>query len=78
MFKPLSWQKSSFSGGGSGGDDCVELALPTTSPASIHLRESDTPTTVLTTNRSALHALLTTLKNGTHLPVWFDSRIARS
>ncbi|MDF3143017.1 MULTISPECIES: DUF397 domain-containing protein [unclassified Streptomyces] len=63
----LTWQKSSFSGG-STGDSCVELALPTASPTSIHLRESDTPTTVLTTTPTALHALLTTLKNGNGLP----------
>ncbi|PAZ15903.1 DUF397 domain-containing protein [Streptomyces sp. SA15] len=67
MTKPLTWQKSSFSGGGTG-DSCVELAHPTTSPTSIHLRESDTPTTVLTTNRTAVHALLATLKNGNALP----------
>ncbi|GCB48858.1 DUF397 domain-containing protein [Streptomyces sp. NL15-2K] len=67
MSPDLTWQKSSFSGGGDG-DNCVELALPTPSPTSIHLRESDTPTTVLTTNRTALHALLAALKNGNDLP----------
>ncbi|MDO0933614.1 DUF397 domain-containing protein [Streptomyces sp. DG2A-72] len=65
MFEPLAWQKSSFSGGGSGGDDCVELA---DSPTAIHLRESEAPSDVLTTNRHALHALLARLKNGNDLP----------
>lgn len=63
MFEPRSWQKSSFSGGGSDTNDCVELA--TNAPTSIHLRESDTPTTHLTTTPTPLHALLTTLKAGT-------------
>ncbi|UUU22579.1 DUF397 domain-containing protein [Streptomyces sp. DSM 40750] len=58
---PLNWQKSSFSGTDSG-DDCVELAL---APASIRIRESDHPTTRLTTTPAPLHALLTTLKAGT-------------
>ncbi|NUP19798.1 MAG: DUF397 domain-containing protein [Streptomyces sp.] len=62
MTAPLTWQKSSFSGG-SESDDCVELAHPTASPTSLHLRESDAPTTILTTTPTALHALLTTLKN---------------
>lgn len=66
MTTPLTWQKSSFSGGGTG-DSCVELALPSASPTSIRLRESDTPTTTLTTNRAALHALLDTIKSGNDL-----------
>ncbi|WP_149829940.1 DUF397 domain-containing protein [Streptomyces tailanensis] len=61
MRGPFNWQKSSFSGTDSG-DDCVELA-PT--PTSIRIRESDTPTTHLTTTPTPLHALLTTLKAGT-------------
>ncbi|MGW0821560.1 DUF397 domain-containing protein [Streptomyces sp. NPDC002845] len=61
----LTWQKSSFSGG-STGDSCVELApsASTPIPTSIHLRESDHPTTILTTTPALLHALLTTLKTG--------------
>ncbi|UUU33477.1 DUF397 domain-containing protein [Streptomyces sp. CA-210063] len=55
------WQKSSFSGADAG-DTCVELA-PT--PAAIHIRESDHPTILLTTTPTPLHALLTTLKEGT-------------
>jgi hypothetical protein len=39
------WQKSSFSDG-SDGDTCVELAA---APPTLHLRESDTPDTELTT-----------------------------
>jgi hypothetical protein len=66
MTTPLTWQKSSFSGGGTG-DSCVELALPAASPTSIHLRESDTPTAILTTNRTALNALLITVKSGNDL-----------
>lgn len=42
---PDNWQKSSFSGFGDG-NDCVEIA---TSPATLHLRESDTPATHLST-----------------------------
>ncbi|MFE0255660.1 DUF397 domain-containing protein [Streptomyces sp. NPDC059010] len=61
MIAPLTWQKSSFSGGGTG-DSCIEFAAPITSPTSIHLRESDDPATILTTTPTALHALLTTLK----------------
>ncbi|WP_405894226.1 DUF397 domain-containing protein [Streptomyces sp. NBC_00104] len=61
MRDPLHWQKSSFSGTDSG-DDCVELA-PTPASIRILIRESDTPTTHLTT--TPLHALLTTLKAGT-------------
>lgn len=47
MTTPDTWQKSSFSGGGEG-NACVELAS-TPTPTTIHLRESDTPTTQLTT-----------------------------
>ncbi|MGW0841313.1 DUF397 domain-containing protein [Streptomyces sp. NPDC002787] len=63
MFEPRAWQKSSFSGGGSDDNDCVELS--TNAPAAIHLRESDHPTTHLTTTPTPLHALLTALKAGT-------------
>jgi hypothetical protein len=61
MLTHLAWQKSSFSTG-DGDEDCVELAP---SPTSIHLRESDHPTTHLTTTPTPLHALLTALKAGT-------------
>ena len=48
------WQKSSFSGG-SDGNNCLEL---TSTPTSLHLRESDTPSMVLTTTVTALANLL--------------------
>lgn len=54
----LCWQKSSFSGGGSD-TNCLERA---TTPNATHLRESDTPTTVLTPTPAALNALLTAVK----------------
>lgn len=61
MRGPLHWQKSSFSSTDSG-DDCVELAATPSAPTSIHLRESDHPTTHLTTSPAPLRALLTALK----------------
>ncbi|MFI1730359.1 DUF397 domain-containing protein [Streptomyces acidicola] len=63
MQGPLHWQKSSFSGTDSG-DDCVELAARPTAPTAIRLRESDHPTTHLTTSPATLRALLTALKTG--------------
>lgn len=60
MSTPPTWQKSSFSGGGSG-EDCVELA---TADTAIRLRESEHPTTFLTTAPTPLRALLSTLKVG--------------
>ncbi|MEU9880239.1 DUF397 domain-containing protein [Streptomyces phaeochromogenes] len=49
----LHWQKSSYS---SEGNNCVELA--TAPDGTIHLRESDDPTTTLTLRPSGLHSLL--------------------
>ena len=60
MTIPANWQKSSFSGGGEG-NDCVELA---TTPGAVHLRESDTPTTQLTTTPVPLARLLHHIKSG--------------
>jgi len=60
MTTPATWQKSSFSGGGEG-NDCVEVA---TTPHGIHLRESDTPTTHLTTTPTPLAHFLHHIKNG--------------
>ncbi|MFF4487483.1 DUF397 domain-containing protein [Streptomyces sp. NPDC001544] len=57
MSSALRWQKSSYSAGDSD-NDCLEIAAA----PSLHLRESDDPTTVLTPTPTALHALLTTLK----------------
>ncbi|MFP3988956.1 DUF397 domain-containing protein [Streptomyces sp. E11-3] len=53
----LNWQKSSFSGGPE--SNCLYLtAIP---DGSIHLRESDTPSAVLTTTSGTLAALLRSL-----------------
>jgi len=60
MTTPDNWQKSSFSGGGDG-NACVELA---TAPGTIHLRESDTPATHLTTTPTSLSHLLHHIKTG--------------
>ncbi|MCX4738657.1 DUF397 domain-containing protein [Streptomyces antibioticus] len=60
MDRTLRWQKSTFSDGGEG-NTCVELAV---SPATLHLRESDTPGTVLTTTPSALAGLLEGIRTG--------------
>jgi hypothetical protein len=50
----LDWQKSSFSGGAEG--DCVNVAA--TPDGTLHLRESDDPTTVLSATPGQLAALL--------------------
>nr|WSY53188.1 DUF397 domain-containing protein [Streptomyces sp. NBC_00886] len=60
----IGWQKSSFSGGGDG-DDCVEL---TSTPTTIRLRESDTPTTQLTTAPAPLAQLLEAIHKGALTP----------
>ncbi|MEV7344038.1 DUF397 domain-containing protein [Streptomyces sp. NPDC093544] len=66
MTNPHNWQKSSFSGGGDG-NSCLELA---TGPAEIHLRESDTPTTHLTTTPTPLAHLLQAIRTGTVPTPW--------
>ncbi|HLL35857.1 MAG TPA: DUF397 domain-containing protein, partial [Streptomyces sp.] len=48
----LSWQKSSFSGGG--GNNCVEVAAD---GDGIAIRESTDPARTLTTDRAAFRAL---------------------
>ncbi len=60
MDRTLRWQKSTFSDGGEG-NTCVELAV---SPTTLHLRESDTPGTVLTTTPSTLAGLLEGIRTG--------------
>ncbi|MFD8213836.1 DUF397 domain-containing protein [Streptomyces sp. NPDC059697] len=60
MSEALHWQKSSFSGGDED-TDCLEIA---TSPTTLHLRESDHPTTVLTPTPTAFRLLLVALKHG--------------
>ncbi|MFI6543202.1 DUF397 domain-containing protein [Streptomyces prunicolor] len=64
MITPAQWQKSSFSGGGEG-NDCVELAA---TPTTIHLRESDAPTTALTTSPTPLTHLLQAIHTGNLTP----------
>jgi hypothetical protein len=56
----LTWQKSSFSGGGEG--NCVELAAA--HPDRIHLRESDQPEAITATTLHALANLLHAAKDG--------------
>ncbi|GAA3843779.1 DUF397 domain-containing protein [Streptomyces phyllanthi] len=60
MTTPDSWQKSSFSGGGEG-NNCLELA---STPTTLHLRESDTPSIQLTTVPAPLAHLLNGIKAG--------------
>ncbi|MPY56802.1 DUF397 domain-containing protein [Streptomyces spongiae] len=60
MNHALHWQRSSFSGGGEG-NTCVELAA---APGIIHLRESDTPHTEVTTAPAPLACLLLGIKLG--------------
>ncbi|WP_406465514.1 DUF397 domain-containing protein [Streptomyces sp. NBC_01622] len=63
MSHALHWQKSTFSDGGEG-NTCVELAATTTT---LHLRESDTPTTELTTTTAPLTHLIRGVKAGLFL-----------
>ncbi|MEU1176501.1 DUF397 domain-containing protein [Streptomyces sp. NPDC005820] len=60
MDHTMRWQKSSFSDGGEG-NTCVELAAYPP-PTTLHLRESDTPATVLTTTRTPLAHLLRAIR----------------
>lgn len=60
MSQALRWQKSTFSDGGEG-NTCVEVA---TTPTTLHLRESDDPTTILTTTRTPLAHLLAGIRTG--------------
>ncbi|MFJ5121506.1 DUF397 domain-containing protein, partial [Kitasatospora sp. NPDC088548] len=57
----LSWQKSSYSEG-EGSSNCLELA--TGAGDARHLRESDDPDTVITTNTAKLHAFILGAKAG--------------
>ncbi|MFD9434767.1 DUF397 domain-containing protein [Streptomyces sp. NPDC060002] len=61
MNAPGHWQKSSYSGEGDG-NDCVELA---STPATLHLRESDAPGAVLTTAPAPLAQFLHAIRTGT-------------
>jgi len=60
MDHTLYWQKSTFSDGGDG-NTCVELAA---SPGVLHLRESDTADTELTTTKTPLTHLIRGVKSG--------------
>ncbi|WP_200308615.1 DUF397 domain-containing protein [Streptomyces adelaidensis] len=60
MSHGLHWQKSTFSDGGEG-NTCVELAA---AHPTVHLRESDSPTTALTTTPTALANLLEGIRTG--------------
>jgi len=64
MPQPRHWQKSTFSDGGDG-NTCVEIAA--TSPATLHLRESDAPHTQLTTAQAPLTHLIHGVKSGLFL-----------
>ncbi|MFF3483883.1 DUF397 domain-containing protein [Streptomyces sp. NPDC002701] len=61
----LRWQRFTFSGGGDG-NTCIEIA--TTSTA-LHLRESDSPGTGLTTSTAPMAHLIRGLKTGRTRPV---------
>jgi hypothetical protein len=56
----LTWQKSSYSGGGDG-NSCIELA---STGDVVALRESDDPRTVLTTTPAKLAPFLHAIKAG--------------
>ena len=60
MNHTLRWQKSTFSDGGNG-NTCVELAA---APTTLHLRESDTPATILTTTHTPVTHLLQAIRIG--------------
>ncbi|WP_216216909.1 DUF397 domain-containing protein [Amycolatopsis aidingensis] len=62
MSDELAWRKSSYSGGGSGGDDtCVEIA--TAAPLA-HIRDTkDRHGGLLIVSHGAFQAFLTTLKD---------------
>lgn len=60
MSRARRWQKSTFSDG-SDGDTCVELAA---TPTTLHLRESETPGTELTTTPAPLAHLIRGVKSG--------------
>ncbi|WAL97057.1 DUF397 domain-containing protein [Streptomyces sp. Je 1-369] len=58
----LVWQKSSFSDGA--GVNCLYVAA-SHNAETVHLRESDAPTTTLTTHPAAFAALIRTLSTRT-------------
>lgn len=62
MITPGNWQKSSYSGSGDG-NNCLQLAA---TPGAVHLRESDTPATQLSTAPGPLAHLLLRIKQGVY------------
>ncbi|MGW7003586.1 DUF397 domain-containing protein [Streptomyces sp. NPDC054933] len=56
----ITWQRSSFSGGAEG-NNCVEVRIYADR---IHLRESDAPNAIVTTNRTHLSAFIRRIKAG--------------
>uniref|UniRef100_UPI003C7A1761 DUF397 domain-containing protein n=1 Tax=unclassified Streptomyces TaxID=2593676 RepID=UPI003C7A1761 len=62
----LHWVKSSFSD--AGGNNCVEVAAVEQEQERVAIRESDSPTAILMTNRAALGALVRALKLGDFTP----------
>ncbi|MEU5023925.1 DUF397 domain-containing protein [Streptomyces milbemycinicus] len=60
MTKPITWQKSSFSGHGEA-DNCVELAVI---DSKVWLRESDTPAAAIRTTPAQLGTFIRTAKTG--------------
>jgi hypothetical protein len=56
----INWQRSSYSAG-SEGNTCVEVGIVANR---IHLRESDTPNAIVTTNRRHLSAFIRRIKTG--------------
>ncbi|WP_329021417.1 DUF397 domain-containing protein [Streptomyces sp. NBC_00690] len=59
MSAPIHWQKSTFSG--AQGEDCVEIAEHANT---ILIRESETPSAVITTDRDKLAAFIQGVKAG--------------
>ncbi|MFF1694695.1 DUF397 domain-containing protein [Streptomyces sp. NPDC058257] len=57
----ITWQKSSFSGGGDGAN-CVEIGA---ARGTLHLRESDTPTQALSPSPESLAALIRHIRTTT-------------
>lgn len=60
MQSEFTWQKSSYS---SQASNCIEIAHGD-ERTTVHLRESDEPTTALTTTPSRFAALLSAARNG--------------
>ncbi|MEU6895818.1 DUF397 domain-containing protein [Streptomyces sp. NPDC046557] len=59
MSTPISWQKSSFSGGG--GENCIEVGRH---GDRIVMRESDDPEAIITTSPAKLAAFIEGVKAG--------------